>query len=188
MCDPTGMLFLRGAALILSVSSKIQEQRNVRATAIRRNEIADQARRTKEAAENLRIRQIAEKKADKAYDVSIQSKEAQARARAAAENVGGAALDRVVNNYLRSEGGYRSQIERNLEAEIAQSNQNKKLFAIEQEGRQVYIPEVDTVGVFAAGAIEFGGDYMEWQAKKMEKEAEVKRNKALFKRLGVEYG
>ena len=45
---------------------------------------------------------------------------------------------------------------------------------MEQEGRQSYIPEVDTAGIFAASAIEFGGDYLEWKAKKDKKEQDEK--------------
>ena len=181
MCNPT--LIFAAARTAFTMYSSNQEQKADRVAAQRRNEIADQARRTKAAAENLRIRQIAEKKADKAYKLSIESKEAQATARVAAETVGGGVLDRVVNNYLRSEGMLRSQIERNLDAEVAQSNQNKKLFALEQEGRSVYIPEVNWGSTFAAGAVEFGGDYVEWWSRKQEKEAERKRNDELFKRL-----
>lgn len=180
MCPPIIFALARTAFTIYQSN---QEQKADRAVAQRRNEIADQARRTKEAAENLRIRQIAENKADKAYELSIQSKEAQATARAAAENVGGNVLDRVVNNYLRSEGRVRSNIERNLEAEVAQSNANKKLFALEQEGRSVYVPEVDLASSFVAGSIEFGGDYIEWSTRKKEKEAQKKANDRLFQRL-----
>ena len=54
---------------------------------------------------------------------------------------------------------------------------------MEQEGRQTYIPEVNTAGIFAASAIEFGGDYMEWKTRKMEKEAQQKQTDALIEGL-----
>ena len=176
MCDPSGMMFLRAAAMIFSFSQQVQKQRADRNVAIRRNQIAAQARREKENAENLRLRQIALSKKEKIEELELESKEAQATARTAAETVGGAALDRVVNNYLRTEGKYKSTIEKNLEREMAQGDINKRLFAIEQEGRQVYIPEVDTAGIFAAGAISFGGDWLEWKARKDEKELMQKRH------------
>ena len=73
----------------------------------------------------------------------------------------------------------------NLQAEIAQSNINKRLFAHEQEARTQYIPEVDIMGAFATQAIEFGGDYMEWKGRKDEKEAEEKRMSNMMVRIGV---
>ena len=85
-----------------------------------------------------------------------------------------------MNNYLRTEGKYKSTIEKNLEREMAQGDINKRLFAIEQEGRQVYIPEVDTAGIFAAGAISFGGDWLEWKARQDEKELQKKRHKEMI--------
>ena len=183
MCDPSGMLFLRAAASIFSMSQQMRQQRANRQVAIRRNEIAAQARREKENAENLRLRQIALSKKEKIEELEIESKEAQATARTAAETVGGKALDRVVNNYLRTEGKYKSTIEKNLEREMAQGAINKRLFAIEQEGRQVHIPEVNTAGIFAAGAISFGGDYFEWKARKDAKTLEQKRLDEMMKRM-----
>ena len=170
MCNPGAMLFLRAAGTILSISQSVKEARAEQQRAQLQGEIAERARIQKENAENLRLRQIAMKKRDKIYDLSIESREKRATARTAAENVGGSALDRIVFNYFRLEGKYRSQIEKNLEMEIAQSNQNKKLFAIEQEGRTPIIPEVNTVGIFASHAGVFGSDYLEWKTKKEEKE------------------
>ena len=180
MCDPVSMAIARTALTIYQAREDAKAERE---QANYQNAIAERARIQKENAENLRLRQIAEKKGDKIFDLAIEAREKRATARTAAETVGGAALDRVVNNYLRLEGKYKSQIERNLEQEIAQSNQNKKLFAMEQEGRQVYIPEVNTAGIFATAAIEFGGDYMEWKTRKMEKDAQQKQTDALIEGL-----
>ena len=170
MCNPAAFMFLRAAGTILSISQSTKEARAAEAQARRQNELAEKARIEKENAENLRIRQIAERKRDKAFDLAMESRERQATAITAAETVGGGVVDRALLNYLRLEGRYKSQIERNLENEIAQSNINKKLFGMEQEARTVVIPEVDTFGIFAANAIEFGGDYLEWKAKKDQKD------------------
>tara|TARA_R100001591_G_C4328704_1_gene177508 strand:- start:116 stop:661 length:546 start_codon:yes stop_codon:yes gene_type:complete len=181
MCDPVTIAITRTALTIYQARESAKAERE---QAIRQNQIAENARIQKENAENLRIRQVAIRKKDKAFDLNIESKEKQATARAAAENVGGAALDRVVNNYLRLEGKFTSQILANLEQEIANSNQNKKLFAMEQEGRQSYIPEVDTAGIFAASAIEFGGDYLEWKTRKEEKDLKQKEVDIMIKEFG----
>lgn len=122
MCDPVTIAITRTALTIYQARESAKAEREA---AIRQNQIAENARIQKENAENLRIRQVAIRKKDKAFDLNIESKEKQATARAAAENVGGAALDRVVNNYLRLEGKFTSQILANLEQEIANSNQNK---------------------------------------------------------------
>ena len=182
MCNPS--LIFAAARTALTVYQSYQGAKADREQAIAQNQIAENARIQKENSENLRIRQVAVGKKDKAFDLNIESKEKQATARAAAENVGGAALDRVVNNYLRLEGKFTSQILANLEQEIANSNQNKKLFAMEQEGRQSYIPEVDTAGIFAASAIEFGGDYLEWKTRKEEKELEQRKIDIMIKEFG----
>ena len=181
MCSP--QLIFAAARTVLTVMSARQDQSTAREQAIRQNAIAAQARREKVNAENLKLRQIARRKKEKIEETQIESREAQATARTAAETVGGAALDRVVNNYLRLEGRFTSTIEKNLEAEIAQSNMNKRLFNIEQEGRQTFIPEVDTVGIFTAGAIEFGGDFFEWKTRKEEKEAEQKRMDIMMRKF-----
>ena len=180
MCDPVTIAITRTALTIYQAreSAKAeQEQAN------RQNQIAENARIQKENAENLRIRQIAIRKKDKAFDLALESKEKRATARAAAETVGGKALDRVINNYLRLEGRYTSQILSNLEQEIANSQQNKRLFAMEQEGRQAYIPEVNTAGIFATGAIEFGGDYLEWKTRKDEKDLAQKQSDMMIEML-----
>ena len=181
MCNPIAFSIARTA---LSIYQSNESAKAEREQAIRQNQIAENARIQKENAENLRIRQVAIRKKDKAFDLNIESKEKQATARAAAENVGGAALDRVVNNYLRLEGKFTSQILANLEQEIANSNQNKKLFAMEQEGRQAFIPEVNTAGIFAASAIEFGGDYLEWKTRKEEKDLKQKEVDIMIKEFG----
>ena len=180
MCDPVTIAITRTALTIYQARESAKAERE---QAIRQNQIAENARIQKENAENLRLRQVAIRKKDKAFDLNIESKEKQATARAAAENVGGAALDRVVNNYLRLEGKFTSQILANLEQEIANSNQNKKLFAMEQEGRQSYIPEVDTAGIFAASAIEFGGDYLEWKTRKEEKDLLQEQNDIMIRKF-----
>ncbi len=183
MCGPQAVLFLRAAGTILSIAQSTREARAAQQQANRRNEIAAQARREKENAENLRLRQIREAKLAKVEELTEGAKEARATARTAAETVGGAALDRVINNFFRTEGKYKSTIERNLEAEAANSDTNKRLFAIEQEGRQVYIPEVNTAGIFSAGAISFGGDWLEYQAKKEAKELAQKRHDEMIKAM-----
>ena len=178
MCSPT--LIFSAAKMAFTIMSSSAQQKSDQMAAIHRNKIAAQARREKENAENLRLRQIATRKKEKIEELELESKEAQATARTAAETVGGAALDRVVNNYLRTEGKYKSTIEKNLEREMAQGDINKRLFAIEQEGRQVYIPEVDTAGIFAAGAISFGGDWLEWKTRKDEKDLATKRHSEMM--------
>ena len=180
MCDPVTIAITRTALTIYQARESAKADRE---QAIRQNQIAENARIQKENAENLRIRQIAIRKKDKAFDLALESKEKRATARAAAETVGGKALDRVINNYLRLEGRYTSQILSNLEQEIANSQQNKRLFAMEQEGRQAYIPEVNTAGIFATGAIEFGGDYLEWKTRKDEKDSKQKQTDMMIEML-----
>lgn len=181
MCNPT--LIFAAARTAFTIYQSNQQAKNDRAVAQRRNEIAAQARREKENAENLRLRQIRESKFAKIEELTTEAKEARGTTLAAAETVGGAVLDRIVRNFYRTEGKYKSTIEKNLEAEAAQSDTNKRLFAIEQEGRQVYIPEVDTVGIFAAGAISFGGDWLEWKARKDAKDLAQKRHDEMIRNM-----
>ena len=54
---------------------------------------------------------------------------------------------------------------------------------MEQEGRQTYIPEVNTAGIFAASAIEFGGDYLEWKTRKEEKDLLQKQNDMMIRKF-----
>ena len=181
MCSPT--IILSAASTGLRIMSDRQEAKAEQRRAQLQGEIAENARIQKENQENLRLRQIAIRKKDKVYDLSVEAKEKRGTALAAAESVGGKALDRVINNYFRLEGKFSSQILANLEAEINQSNENKKLFALEQEARTPYIPEVDTTGIFAANAIEFGGDYLEWKTRQEEKKFRQQQMDELIKRV-----
>ena len=181
MCNPT--LIFAAVRTGLTIYQSRQQAKQEKLVAQRRNEIAAQARREKENAENLRLRQIRESKLAKIEDITTEAKEARATALAAAETVGGGALDRVINNFYRTEGKYKSTVERNLAMEAAQSDTNKRLFAIEQEGRQVYIPEVDTAGIFAAGAISFGGDWLEWKSRKDASELAQKRHDEMIRNM-----
>ena len=72
MCDPVTIAITRTALTIYQARESAKAERE---QAIRQNQIAENARIQKENAENLRIRQIAIRKKDKAFDLAVESRE-----------------------------------------------------------------------------------------------------------------
>lgn len=176
-------LLISAASTALTFIGNIQKQQADRDQAKRQNEIAFRSRLNKERAEGLRIRQVRKGEQSKLFQSGLESKQAQATVRTAAEGFGGGVLDRLVNDYLRQEGRYNSSVLANLEAENAQSRANYELFVNNQEAQTAYVPKVDYVTTFASSAFAFANDYYGYQTQQEQRRREeqiANQNKGVF--------
>jgi len=165
-------LTLQGLGQAFSLINSIKQQQEANRVAKENNRNAFLARLNADRSEKLRIRQVRRREQAKLYSNAIAGRKARATVRTAAENIGGGALDRLVNDYLRQEGNYNNSILSNLEAETAQSRANFESIALNQQARQVYVPKVDYVTTFASAAFAFGQNYLDYQSSQQSKQLE----------------
>jgi hypothetical protein len=179
-------LTLQGLGQAFSLVNSIKQQQEANRVAKENNRNAFLARLNADRSEKLRIRQVRRREQAKLYSNAIAGRKARATVRTAAENIGGGAIDRLVNDYLRQEGSYNSSILNNLEAETAQSRANFESIALNQQARQVYVPKVDYVTTFASAAFAFGQNYLDYQSSQQSKQLEeqiAKQNQQILGKL-----
>ena len=179
-------LTLQGLGQAFSLVNSIKQQQEANRVAKENNRNAFLARLNADRSEKLRIRQVRRREQAKLYSNAIAGRKARATVRTAAENIGGGAIDRLVNDYLRQEGSYNSSILNNLEAETAQSRANFESIALNQQARQVYVPKVDYVTTFASAAFAFGQNYLDYQSSQQSKQLEeeiAKQNQQILGKI-----
>jgi hypothetical protein len=157
------------------------EERNNREQAMMQNERAKQNRILKSTAEDYKLRQTRKVSMSKAYAMNIKGREARSTAFTASENMGGGVIDKLINNYFRQEGEYKSKVLANLEAEAFQSLQAKKAYRLGQEYNSKSIPPVDTLPNFASASLNYASDYYTWRESE-------ERKKALKDQMTTNYG
>jgi len=174
------------ASTALTLNNSLKAQREAKRNAELNNRNAFLARLNADRAEKLRIRQVRRREQAKLYSNAIAGRKARATVRTATENIGGGALDRLVNDYLRQEGNYNSSILNNLEAETAQSRANFEAISLNQEARQVYVPKVDYATTFASAAFSFGQNYLDYQSSQQSRQLDeqiAKQNQQILGKL-----
>lgn len=179
-------LTLQGLGQAFSLVNSIKQQQEANRVAKENNRNAFLARLNADRSEKLRIRQVRRREQAKLYSNAIAGRKARATVRTAAENIGGGAIDRLVNDYLRQEGSYNSSILNNLEAETAQSRANFESIALNQQARQVYVPKVDYVTTFASAALAFGQNYLDYQSSQQSKQLQeeiAKQNQQILGKI-----
>jgi len=179
-------LTLQGLGQAFSLVNSIKQQQEANRVAKENNRNAFLARLNADRSEKLRIRQVRRREQAKLYSNAIAGRKARATVRTAAENIGGGAIDRLVNDYLRQEGSYNSSILNNLEAETAQSRANFEAISLNQEARQVYVPKVDYATTFASAAFSFGQNYLDYQSSQQSRQLDeqiAKQNQQILGKL-----
>ncbi len=152
-----------------------KEQRAIREQAMKQRDIAEKNYRLKVSQERLKIRQKAKLEKEKAGAVDIQGRQVRAEARVGAEGFTGGVLDRVLKDYYRQQGNYKSSVIANLENEVAQSDMNIKGYGVELEANTPYVPRVNTLGLVGASALSWGQDYYTWKGEQQKLELLKKR-------------
>lgn len=124
------------------------------------------------AQEDLRIRQEKEEALDKQAQVESDRRKAQARAEVEAGEggVSGVSVDRLMMDFLRQEGEYKSSVLNNLQYEIAQSKENKRAISMGQEANSTYVNRSVLLPTFANAGLRFAGDYLSYRTKQLEKD------------------
>ena len=173
MCSP--QLFIAAAGQGLKFVQARQEQRAATRQANEQNRIAKENRIRKQTAEDYRILQIRKRELGKVAEVQKRGRIARAQALARAETISGVSVNRLVEDFFRQEGEYKSQVLNNLQAEVFNAQQNKEAYRLNQEAQQRRIPSSNIMPSFAASAVAFGGSYFDWKAEQQEKELAKKK-------------
>ncbi len=152
----------------LSQSLKFVQARQQNNAAIQQaneqNRIAKENRIRKQTAEDYRILQIRKRDLSKIAEVQKRAKIARAEAAAKTEMISGVSVDRLMMDFFRQEGEYKSQVLNNLDAEVFAAQQNKEAYRLNQEAQQRRIPHNNFMPTFAASATAFAGNYFDWKA------------------------
>jgi len=161
MCSPTLMIsaFSQG----LKMMSSRQQNRAAINQANEQNRIAKLNRVRKQTSEDFKILQIRKRELTKIGEVKKRGRIARAQALARAETVGGVSVDRLIHNFFRQEGEYKSQVLNNLDAEVFAAQQNKEAYRLNQEAQSKAIPHDNFLPTFAASATAFAGNYFDWK-------------------------
>ena len=162
MCSP--QLFIAAAGQGLKFVQARQEQRAATRQANEQNRIAKENRIRKQTAEDYRILQIRKRELGKVAEVQKRGRIARAQALARAETISGVSVNRLVEDFFRQEGEYRSQVLNNLDAEVFAAQQNKEAYALNQQAQSKPIPHSNFLPSFAASSIAFAGNYYDWKA------------------------
>ena len=161
MCSP--QLFIAAAGQGLKFMQARQENRAAIRQANEQNRIAKENRIRKQTAEDYRILQIRKRELGKVAEVQKRGRIARAQALARAETISGVSVNRLVEDFFRQEGEYRSQVLNNLDAEVFAAQQNKEAYALNQEAQSKSIPHNNFLPTFAASATAFAGNYFDWK-------------------------
>jgi hypothetical protein len=142
------------------------------------NRIAKENRIRKQTAEDYKILQIRKQKLSDIAVVEMEGKQARATAFTQAETIGGASVNRLMQDFFREEGRYKSQVLNNLESEAFSAQLNKEAYALNQEAQSKPVPHSNFLPTFAASSIAFAGDYYDW--KTQQTQLEVAKRKSSY--------
>ena len=181
MCSPT--LFISIASQGMKMVAARRENRAAQAQAIEQNRIAKLNRIRKQTSEDYKILQIRKRELTKIAEVKKRGRIARAQAAARAEDVAGVSVDRLMMDFFRQEGEYKSQVLNNLDKEDFIAQQNKEAYALNQQAQSKPIPHSNFLPSFAASSIAFAGNYYDWKADQTE--LEVAKRKSSYYGWGL---
>ena len=170
MCNPTTAL-----AVVSIASTGLQYQmqkaqaQNTYTQQKRQNELAKSNAIQRYAAEQLKIRQVAERFADKEYEASRKARKTRATF---ITEAGGAGLalsgstNRLLGDYYRIEGNYKSSLARNMDINISQYERNLEAIQFGQEAQSTYLTPPNSHLLFASAALNVANSYYNLQRTK----------------------
>ncbi len=135
----------------------------------KQNELAKQNAIQRYAAEQLKIRQVAKRFADKEYEAARKAKKKRAEF---ITQAGGAGLaisgstERLLGDYYRIEGNYKSSLEKNMNINISQYERNLEAIQFGQEAQSTYLTPPNANLLFASAALNVANSYFNLQARK----------------------
>ena len=169
MCTPqAGLLAVSIASAGLQYNIAKQQAQNEYTRQKRQNELAKRNAIQRYSAEQLKIRQTADKFAEKEYQADIKSRKARAEfivgsgARGVAMSGSTQALMR---DYYRVQGNYNASLERNMNINIAQYERNMEAIQFGQESQSTYLTPPNSNLLFASAVLNVGNSYFNNKAR-----------------------
>ena len=135
----------------------------------KQNELAKQNAIQRYAAEQLKIRQVAKKFADKEYAAARKSRKKRHEFIALSGDAGLAlsgSTNRLLGDYFRIEGNYKASLEKNMNINISQYERNLEAIQFGQEAQSTYLTPPNSNLLFASAALGLANNYYNLQARK----------------------
>jgi len=170
MCGSTAALIgVQIASAGLQYKMQKQQAQNQWWQQKRQNDLAKANAIQRYAAEQLKIRQVAKRFADKEYEAARKAKKKRAEF---ITQAGGAGLaisgstERLLGDYYRIEGNYKSSLEKNMNINISQYERNLEAIQFGQEAQSTYLTPPNANLLFASAALNVANSYFNLQARK----------------------
>ena len=169
MCNTTALLVTQIATAGLQYQMAKAQAKNTYAQHKRQNELAKANAIQRYAAEQLKIRQVAQRYADKEYEASRKARKTRATF---ITEAGGAGLalsgstNRLLGVYYRIEGNYKSSLAKNMKINFSQYERNLEAIQFGQEAQSTYLTPPNSHLLFASAALNVANSYYNLQRTK----------------------
>lgn len=170
MCNPTTALAVVSIASTgLQYKMQKAQAQNTYNQQKRQNDLAKANAIQRYAAEQLKIRQVAERFADKEYEASRKARKTRATF---ITEAGGAGLaisgstERLLGDYYRIEGNYKSSLAKNMKINYSQYERNLEAIQFGQEAQSTYLTPPNSHLLFASAALNVANSYYNLQRTK----------------------
>ena len=167
MCNPQTAIMVASVGLQYKMQ-KAQAQ-NQYAQQKRQNELAKANAIQRYAAEQLKIRQVAQRFADKEYEASRKARKTRHEFIAEAGGAGLAisgSTERLLGDYYRIEGNYKSSLAKNMKINYSQYERNLEAIQFGQEAQSTYLTPPNSNLLFASAALNVANSYYNLQRTK----------------------
>jgi len=165
MCDPVTLVTVASAGLQYQ-TAKAQQKAQYEAQK-RQNEIARANAIRRYATEQLKIRQVIDRSAEKGFQASIKGRKARARFIAGSEGLAlSGSQERLMADYYRTEGNFNSARQRNLGINISQYERNLEAIQFGQQAQSTYVSPPNPALLFASASLDVANSYYSLQAQK----------------------
>ena len=167
MCNPTTAIMVASAGLQYQAGKA--QQKATYAAQKRQNSIARENAIRSYATEQLKIRQVAQRFSDKEYQASRKARKTRATY---ITEAGGAGLaisgstERLLGDYYRIEGNYKSSLAKNMKINYSQYERNLEAIQFGQEAQSTYLTPPNSNLLFASAALNVANSYYNLQRTK----------------------
>ena len=171
MCvEPTTALMIAsaGSSLIQFQQAKATQKAQYVAQK-RQNQLARANAIRRYATEQLKIRQVAQKSAEKGFQASIKSKKTRARFLAGSEGLAlSGSQERLLGDYYRVQGNYNSALQRNMAVNVAQFERNLEAIQFGQQAQSTYVQPPNPALAFASASLNVANTYYGLEFQKQQ--------------------
>ena len=171
MCiNPTTALMIAsaGSSLIQFQQAKAQQKAQFVAQK-RQNELARANAIRRYATEQLKIRQVAQKSAEKGFQASIKAKRTRAKFLAGSEGLAlSGSQERLLGDYYRVQGNFNSALQRNMAVNVAQFERNLEAIQFGQQAQSTYVQPPNPALAFASASLNVANTYYGLEFQKQQ--------------------